>query len=70
MTFNPQKKLLINLVIISREATELILIKFLLGVFGFGYSNNFKKKPTKFIINKYFTVQPGVLNFFLGRKIK
>lgn len=41
MTFNPQKNLLINLVIISREATELILIKFLLGVFGFGYSNNF-----------------------------
>ena len=48
MTFNPQKKLLINLVIISQEAkapvypTELILIKFLLGVFGFGYGN--KKK--------------------------
>ena len=46
MTFNPQKKLLINLAIISQEAkdpfypTELILIKLLLGVFGFGYGNN------------------------------
>ena len=45
MTFNPQEKLLINLVIISQEAkapvypTELILIKFLLGIFGFGYGN-------------------------------
>lgn len=75
MTFNPQKKLLIDLVIISWEdkaplyPTELILIIFLLGVFGFGYGNNIKK-DTKFSMNKYFTVQPGVLNFFLGRKLK
>lgn len=44
--------------------TELILIIFLLGVFGFGYGNNIKK-DTKFSMNKCFTVQPGVLNFFL-----
>ena len=74
MAFNPQKSLLVNLVIISLEAkaplhpTEFVLIKFLFRCIWLCVWLVMFLKNAKFIINKDFTVQPGVLCFFLGRK--
>lgn len=72
--FNPQKNLLVNLVIISLEAkstlypTEFVLIKFFFRCIWLCIWLAKFFKNVKFIINKDFTVQPGVLCFFLGRK--